>query len=227
MGGEQFPFVQVRSLQCGSKCRLKNVRTMLILHLRFLGNELRLWDPVAYYQMNNTQWLNKLINKGGRNIGQKGKAKGKEKAPLKKVGGLWHGVAICQGQTEDGNPHRDENDFKKGFNCVVPYGDWDGGDVVLWELGKRVELREGEALFFRGKCINHNAVGISGGVRNCVDLFIHENLMRLDEKRKKNGYKRLRKGKGKGKGKGMGKGTGKGKEQGQGNGEPKRKKQKK
>ena len=88
-------------------------------------------------------------------------------------------------------------------------------------------MREAEALFFRGKCINHNAVGISGGVCNCVDLFIHENLMCLYEKRKKNGYKRLRKGKGKGKGKGMGKGTGKGKEQGQGNGEPKRKKQKK
>lgn len=37
------------------------------------------------------------------------------------------------------DPHRDENDLKKGFNCVVPYGDWEGGDVVLWELGKRVE----------------------------------------------------------------------------------------
>ena len=55
---------------------------------------------------------------------------------------------------------------------------------MLWEIGMRVEVRRGEALFFRGNVILHNAQDITGS-RNCVDLFIHQNVVTLDEQNRK------------------------------------------
>ena len=74
--------------------------------------------------------------------------------------------------------------MKEGFNCVIPYGEWEGGDVMSWEIGMRVKLRRGEALFFRGNVILHNAQDITG-CSNCVDLFIHQNVVTLDEQNHK------------------------------------------
>ena len=100
------------------------------------------------------------------------------------MGGLCHGLAVNEGQTRSGQPHKDYADAKEAFNCVIPYGDWQGGEIILWDLKQRVELKEGQALFFHGRIIIHNAWRIEGK-RNYVDLFIHESLNRLDNKNKK------------------------------------------
>ena len=47
-----------------------------------------------------------------------------------------------------------------------------------------MEVKQGEALSFRGQMILHNAWEMVG-VRNSVDLSIHENLIRLDKKKRK------------------------------------------
>ena len=57
----------------------------------------------------------------------------------------------------------------------------------LWEIRQRIELREGQALFFRGGAITHNAWSMEG-VGNCGDLFCHESLMRVDDERKRHGH---------------------------------------
>ena len=132
--------------------------------------------------MQDVRWLNSMLRKGGLNVGQKN-TKAEEEVRLEKVGGVWHGVAINQNQTVSGGAHRDTNDSIEGFNCFVPYGNWQGGDLLLWELRKRVELREGEALFFRGSIILHNCWNISGS-RNSVNLFTHESVLKMDAKRK-------------------------------------------
>ena len=137
-----------------------------------------------YLRMFKTPWLKSAINKGELNKGQKGLAGPAEQVPLRKLGGLWHGLAISQQQTMDGKPYRDTRDMKEGFNCVIPYGEWEGGEVMLWEIGMRVEVRRGEALFFQGNVILHNAHDITGS-RNCVDLFIHQNVVTLDEQNRK------------------------------------------
>ena len=49
---------------------------------------------------------------------------------------------------------------------------------MLWEIGMRVEVRRGETLFFQGNVILHNSQDITGS-RNCVDLFIHQNVLTL------------------------------------------------
>ena len=92
---------------------------------------------------------------------------------MTKVGGLWHGLAVNEGQTKSGKPRKDYADAKEAFNCVIPYGDWPGGEIILWDLKQLVEFKEGQALFFRRRIVIHNACRIEGK-RNCVDLCIHE-----------------------------------------------------
>ena len=59
-----------------------------------------------------------------------------------------------------------------------------GGAVILWDLKKKVELKEGQALFFPGRIIMHNACR-NEGWRNSVDLFIHKSLLKMDQKKKR------------------------------------------
>ena len=71
---------------------------------------------------------------------------------------------------------------------MVPYGDWSGGDLLLWDLKMRIELREGDAFIFRGSLLTYNAYSIvPGGVRNGVDLFTHQNLLNLDKTKRRYG----------------------------------------
>ena len=104
------------------------------------------------------------------------------------MGGLWHGLAINEAQSQSGKLHKDYADAKEAYNCIIPYGDWQGGEVILWDLKKKVELKEGQALIFQGRIIMHNAWRIEGS-RNSVDLFIHESLLKMDQKKKKTFWK--------------------------------------
>ena len=135
--------------------------------------------------MTDTPWLDGLIAKGGYHVGQDGKHQ-KEDVPLQKVGGIWHGLAINQNQDSSGGAHRDMRDTRAGFNCVVPYGDWEGGDLLLWEPRQRIQFRQGQAIFFRAASITHNAWNIHGS-RNCVDFFTHENVLQFDKVHRRHG----------------------------------------
>ena len=147
---------------------------------QYLGDELRLRDYRAYSYLKDTPWLNKLLSKGGVDL--------VERVPLQKMTKLWNGLAISQNQTKDGVAYRGYTAAEYGFNCIVPYGDWKGGDILLWNVRKRIELREGEALFVRGSVILHNEGKIQeGGIRNCVDLFTCGNLLEMDMQRRKHG----------------------------------------
>ena len=84
--------------------------------------QLRLWDPVTFAIMTDTPWLDVVVSKGRAHVGQKGDKF--EEGLLRKVAGVWCGLAINQNQTNYGKPHLDLNDA--GFNCVVPYGEWEG-----------------------------------------------------------------------------------------------------
>ena len=161
---------------------------------QYLADELKLRDPATYGKMNGTLWLDNIIQHNGVHLGQnvkktkKQKEKQKEEGnewedeeevKLEKVSGLWHGLAINEAQSQSGKPHKDYADAKEAYNCVIPCGDWRGGEVILCDLTKKVELKEGQALFFQGRIIMHNAWRIEGS-RNSVDLFIHESLLKID-----------------------------------------------
>jgi len=56
---------------------------------------------------------------------------------------------------------------------VIPYGEWSGGDLILWPLKLRVQISEGEGFFFLGRLIAHSVTEVVG-MRNSVDAFIHK-----------------------------------------------------
>jgi hypothetical protein len=67
--------------------------------------------------------------------------------------------------------HKYAKDF--GMNCAVPWGEFTGGDVVLVELEKKVEVRAEDAFCFRGECIAHKQEEVQG-VRGLADFSSHK-----------------------------------------------------
>jgi hypothetical protein len=82
---------------------------------------------------------------------------------------------------EGGIVLKDGKDF--GMNCVVPWVEFTGGDVVLMELKKKIEVRAGDAFFFRGECITHKIEAVHR-VRELADFFTHKNMLDYCEKKR-------------------------------------------
>ena len=98
---------------------------------------------------------------------------------MEKIGGIWHSLTINHNQIKSIGAHRDFRNATNSLNCVVPYEDWTGGDLLLWELRKQIELKEGEALFFQGSSILYNCWNISNGSRNSINLFTHDRILEM------------------------------------------------
>ena len=86
------------------------------------------------------------------------------------------GVAINQQMNAECHlqPHQDWKDVKSPTDAVIPYGDYDGGDLILWQVKCILELRPGDALLFMGSLICHGNTRITRGIRNSVNLFTHK-----------------------------------------------------
>ena len=133
---------------------------------KYLSNGLRMISPMTYVRYRGAQpYLQALDN-------------------LQPLCGIWFGVAINQVVTSSTGTHLDFSD--SGYNCVVPWGEYNGGGLVLWQLEMVMELEPGDAFLFMGSLIAHN-VGEIEGVRNSIDLFCHKNVLswkdRCDEER--------------------------------------------
>jgi hypothetical protein len=122
---------------------------------KFLSNGLRMISPQTYARYGGAR----------RHL---------EEAGLEPLCGIWFGVAVNQGVTGDTKTHQDWGDY--GYNCVVPWGEYQGGGLILWQLKIVVELRPGDAFFFMGSLIAHNVRGVEG-IRNSIDLFCHHTVL--------------------------------------------------
>jgi predicted 2-oxoglutarate/Fe(II)-dependent dioxygenase YbiX len=72
------------------------------------------------------------------------------------------------------------------MNCVIPWGTFTGADLLLWELKKRVQVSEGEVIFFRSKALTHNVSPLTAGSnRNVLDLYSHQAVLEVDRKRRR------------------------------------------
>ena len=93
---------------------------------------------------------------------------------LQPLCGIWFGVAINEAVTGSTGTHLDFNDL--GYNCVVPWGEYKGGVLVLWQLKIIMELEPSDTFFFIDSLIAHNVEEIEG-VRNSIILFCHKNVL--------------------------------------------------
>jgi len=122
-----------------------------------LSNTLRMLDPHMYVKFTS---IDKYLPDG-----------------YNRMAGAWHGVAIneyMRPQETRGDTHINWQDFPRGYNCVVPWGTFTGGAVVLWQAKVIYQLQQGEALFFLGGVMAHQVQPILTGERNSLDLFTHK-----------------------------------------------------
>ena len=91
----------------------------------------------------------------------------------------WAGVAINQEMTSESilQAHQDWKNCKSAPNAVVPYGNYEGGDLVLWQAKCIIELLPSDALLFMGSLLCHGNNKITGGIRNSVNLFTYKSNM--------------------------------------------------
>lgn len=94
---------------------------------------------------------------------------------------VFPGLAINQCMTGDSGIHQDWGDYCRGFNCVVPWGNYTGGGLVLYQARIVYELQPGDVLYFYGNILAHNVVNIQGE-RNVLDLFCCRNLLSWKKK---------------------------------------------
>ncbi len=162
-------------------------------------------DGVAQRWIEENEELVKLLSHTLRMISPHEYARGLEagemmrkKEGLERLFQAWCGVALNKGMTgEGGMVHKDAKDYRT--NCAVPWGEFTGGDVVLMELEKKVEVRAGDAFFFRGECIAHKKEVVQG-VRGVADFFTHKNVLNWcdteksrERRHKKEKYRKMKK----------------------------------
>lgn len=119
-----------------------------------VSDVLRLVDPEQYVHCRNhfKQYMGEVMGPDGK--------------PLRPVAGVWHTVAVNRNQVGDPvDRHLDWKDNKPSYNCLIPWGSWSGGDLVLWPLKARVGLREGEVFMFLGGIVAHSVTRIEGMVK--------------------------------------------------------------
>lgn len=100
----------------------------------------------------------------------------------------WFGAAIHQNMTgkHASGLHLDGKDYS--LSCLIPWGEFKGGNLVLVQLGLKVEIRPGDAFFFRSSHIVHQLDEVEG-TRGVVTLFSHTNTFTWADRQE-----RIRKG---------------------------------
>jgi len=80
------------------------------------------------------------------------------------------------------NQHKDKGDWKHGFACLVPVGEYTGGDLLLQELGLQIEAPPGCVQFMRGRELTHS-ISKWKGRRFVVVHVTHEPVRQWAERK--------------------------------------------
>ena len=97
-----------------------------------------------------------------------------------RMAGAWHAVAINKTmvpQTIKIVTHLDWQDINYGYNTVLPWGNFGGGNLIFWQAKIIYQVCHGDCLLFMGSVIAHQVSEIISGMRNSIDLFCHKSTM--------------------------------------------------
>jgi hypothetical protein len=98
---------------------------------------------------------------------------------VKGKAGAWMGMAVNVG-TQDSpvktEPHRDVMVAQQGISCLCPLGDYEGGDLILWEQQTTVMIRPGDLFFFPDHLITHSNAEVTG-IRHSLVASTHQNMV--------------------------------------------------
>jgi hypothetical protein len=99
---------------------------------------------------------------------------------LQRKAGAWCGCAVNVGSENapvEIEVHRDVGVSPLGVSCLSAYGDYEGGEVVLWEAELIIDLRPGDLLFFPDAVIHHSNNPVLKGTRHSVVAFTPRNML--------------------------------------------------
>jgi hypothetical protein len=99
-------------------------------------------------------------------------------AGMERMAGPWMGMAINTGTLEKPvqcKEHRDIKVAKYGISCVCPLGDFEGGELILWELKTAIKLRPGDLVFLRDNLITHSNGSVEG-IRHSLVAFTRQDM---------------------------------------------------
>jgi hypothetical protein len=77
--------------------------------------------------------------------------------------------------------HRDLQNHIFGFSCLCPFGIFERGEVVMWEIETVLELQRGDLFFFPDQLITHSNLEAKG-VRHSVVSFTEQGVWRWAQK---------------------------------------------
>lgn len=91
--------------------------------------------------------------------------------------GAWASCVINNGceDTDEGEMHRDVRESPYGFSCAIACGDFEDGDLVLYELRRKLEMRAGDIVLFPDSLITHRNEKVRG-FRKSVVAFTQANM---------------------------------------------------
>ena len=75
------------------------------------------------------------------------------------------------------DPHRDVLDAFYGVACLYAFGDYKGGNLILWELQKVIELNAGDAFLFPAHLITHSNTEVIGE-RHSLVAYTREEIFK-------------------------------------------------
>ena len=82
--------------------------------------------------------------------------------------------------------HRDVRERPFVPSCLCAIGNFEGGNLILWELHTVVELKAGDLFFFYDSLIHHSNQEVSMGTRHSIVAFTQQNMW--DYWRRKEGH---------------------------------------
>jgi len=86
----------------------------------------------------------------------------------------WPGMTInqgCEDEPVETNPHKDSTDAFYQNSCLYGCGEFNGGNVIFWELECVLEMKSGDALFVPAHLITHSNTPVTAGVRHSLVAY--------------------------------------------------------
>ncbi len=74
---------------------------------------------------------------------------------------------------------KDSNDYHSGYSCLFPFGEYEGGDLLLPEIKASCKLKPGDLLFFTSDTLRHGNSLVTQGVRRSIVLTMSNKLVNI------------------------------------------------
>ena len=74
------------------------------------------------------------------------------------------------------DPHKDDNDCLYGFCVIVVFGNFEGGNLILSEIGVVIRIEGGYIIFLRSALLEHCNSYVTKGNRFSIVFYLRKTI---------------------------------------------------